>query len=65
MKEKYPRIMIAGNAGSSGKTFISMGILMALREKGVKLGVFKKGPDYIDPAWLSWASGETAHNLLR
>jgi len=63
MERRYPRILIAGSAGSSGKTLVSMGILMALREKGCNLGVFKKGPDYIDPAWLSWASGYTAHNL--
>jgi cobyrinic acid a,c-diamide synthase len=63
MEKKYPRLMITGNAGSSGKTFVSMGILLALRERGWKLGVFKKGPDYIDPAWLNWASGYPAHNL--
>jgi len=63
MEAKYPRILIAGNAGSSGKTLVSMGILMALRERGWKLRPFKKGPDYIDPSWLSWASSNQAHNL--
>ena len=24
---------------------------------------FKKGPDYIDAAWLTWASGSPARNL--
>jgi cobyrinic acid a,c-diamide synthase len=27
------------------------------------VGAFKKGPDYIDTAWLSWAAGHPAHNL--
>jgi len=63
VKKRYPRILIAGNSGSSGKTLLCMGLLMALRERGRELGVFKKGPDYIDPAWLTWASGFTAHNL--
>jgi cobyrinic acid a,c-diamide synthase len=27
------------------------------------LSVFKKGPDYIDAAWLSWASGTVCRNL--
>ena len=30
---------------------------------GIPARAFKKGPDYIDAAWLSWASGASAHNL--
>jgi cobyrinic acid a,c-diamide synthase len=63
LNNRYPRIMIAGNAGSAGKTLVSIGLCMVLRQKGYNLGVFKKGPDFIDPAWLSWASGHVANNL--
>jgi cobyrinic acid a,c-diamide synthase len=58
-----PRLVIAGLAGDSGKSVVSMALLRALREAGTEVRAFKKGPDYIDTAWLSWASGEPARNL--
>ena len=58
-----PRLVVAGASGNSGKTLLSLGLLLALRERSVPTCPFKKGPDYIDPAWLSWASGRPARNL--
>lgn len=58
-----PRLLIAGLSGGSGKTIVSMGLLLLLRRAGVDVRAFKKGPDYIDTAWLRWASGHTARNL--
>jgi len=63
MAEKIPRLVIAGLSGDSGKTIVTLAILTALKRKGLRLSVFKKGPDYIDPAWLSWASGSACRNL--
>jgi cobyrinic acid a,c-diamide synthase len=63
MKAAFPRLVIAGTAGDSGKTMLSMGLLAAWREGGVALRAFKKGPDYIDPAWLSLAAGTSCYNL--
>jgi cobyrinic acid a,c-diamide synthase len=60
---RLPRLVIAGISGDSGKTLLSLGLLLALRDRGVPTGAFKKGPDYIDAAWLSWASGGPARNL--
>jgi cobyrinic acid a,c-diamide synthase len=60
---KCPRLVIAGLSGDSGKTVTSLSLLMALRRRGLRLAAFKKGPDYIDAAWLSWASGATCRNL--
>jgi cobyrinic acid a,c-diamide synthase len=62
-KRKYPRIIVAGLGGDSGKTFISCGILAGLKLRGLKPASFKKGPDYIDPAWLRLASGSLTRNL--
>lgn len=40
-----------------------MALLLRLRRAGVSVRPFKKGPDYIDAAWLQWASGQTTRNL--
>jgi cobyrinic acid a,c-diamide synthase len=58
-----PRLVVAGLSGGSGKTLVSLGLLLSAQRRGVRVGVFKKGPDYIDTAWLSWATGTPAHNL--
>ncbi len=58
-----PRVLIAGVRGGSGKTLISLGLLAAWRKQGYQMAPFKKGPDYIDAAWLSLAAGRLCRNL--
>jgi len=58
-----PRLLVAGLSGGSGKTIVTLGILLLLRRVGLDVRAFKKGPDYIDPAWLAWASAHPARNL--
>lgn len=58
-----PRLLVAGLSGGSGKTLVALGLLLRLRGAGVPVRAFKKGPDYIDAAWLRWASGQAARNL--
>jgi cobyrinic acid a,c-diamide synthase len=55
--------VIAGLSGDSGKTIASLSILTALRRRGYSVSVFKKGPDYIDPAWLSLVAGSPCRSL--
>ncbi len=62
-RAELPRVVIAGLSGDSGKTLVSLGLAGALRSKGFKVAPFKKGPDFIDAAWLSYAAGVPAHNL--
>ncbi len=60
---QIPRLMIAAPQGRSGKTTVAIGLCAALRQKGLKVKPFKKGPDYIDPSWLTAASGISCGNL--
>ncbi|MDA8172243.1 MAG: cobyrinate a,c-diamide synthase [Nitrospiraceae bacterium] len=60
---RSPRVVVAGLKGGSGKTTLSLGLLGAFRQRGLKPLAFKKGPDYIDAAWLAAASGAPCYNL--
>jgi len=63
MRVTVPRLVIAGLSGDSGKTLVSLGIARALADRGVAVRPFKKGPDYIDTAWLGVAARSTCRNL--
>ena len=55
--------MIAAPASGSGKTTITMGLLRALKQRGLDVCGYKTGPDYIDRAFLEAAAGKPAGNL--
>ncbi|RCS25366.1 cobyrinate a,c-diamide synthase [Phyllobacterium salinisoli] len=55
--------LIAAPSSGSGKTTVALGLLRALKEKGVALAPAKAGPDYIDPAFHAAASGAQCFNL--
>jgi len=55
--------MVSAASKSSGKTFISLGIIRHLVNRGILVSSFKKGPDYIDPSWHKRASGVECYNL--
>ncbi|MEE9442330.1 MAG: cobyrinate a,c-diamide synthase [candidate division Zixibacteria bacterium] len=57
------RLIIAGLSGDSGKTIVSLSTITAARLRGLTIAPFKKGPDYIDSAWLSNCAGIPCRNL--
>ncbi|CAG0906381.1 unnamed protein product [Cyprideis torosa] len=56
-------VVIAGLAGGSGKSIVSVGMAAYYGQKGFQVAPFKKGPDYIDAGWLSLAAKSPCRNL--
>ena len=58
-----PRLVVAGLAGDSGKTLVTLGLARVLTARRLRVAPFKKGPDYIDAAWLGSAARAPGRNL--
>lgn len=56
-------IIIAAPRSGSGKTLITLGLIAALRRRGLVVAPAKTGPDYIDTAILGRVAGREAVNL--
>ena len=58
-----PRLVVAGTASGTGKTSVTIGLVCALKQRGLRVQTFKVGPDFLDPSYLALASGRPCYNL--
>ena len=56
-------LLISAPRSGSGKTTVTLGLLAALKRRGVRVRAAKAGPDFIDPAFLAAATGQASINL--
>jgi cobyrinic acid a,c-diamide synthase len=55
--------IVAGASSGSGKTTITSAICKLMAERGLVVQPFKTGPDFVDPTYLTLASGRECGNL--
>lgn len=63
MEQTAGRFLLAGTGSGCGKTTVTCAVVQALADRGLRVGAFKCGPDYIDPMFHSRITGAKSANL--
>jgi len=58
-----PQILVSATSAGSGKTLFAMGLLRALKNRGIKVQPYKCGPDFVDSQYLTIAADSESVNL--
>lgn len=63
MSVRCPALLISAPASGQGKTTVTAALARNFRDRGLRVRVFKTGPDFIDPMILERASGHAVYQL--
>ncbi|MGY5956366.1 cobyrinate a,c-diamide synthase [Kosakonia sp. BK9b] len=63
MSDRRSAFILAGTGSGCGKTTVTLGLLKALQQSGLRVQPFKVGPDYLDTAWHTAVTGVFSRNL--
>lgn len=60
---RCPALVIAAPASGQGKTTVTAALARLCARRGMRVRVFKCGPDFLDPHWHALASGAEVQSL--
>jgi len=63
MTQCCPAVLVAAPASGQGKTTVAAALARLHARAGRRVRAFKCGPDFLDPHWLTLATGHPVHNV--